>query len=249
MSKNNGKQNRRPAYEITREETQSHHERYQSLKLTLLMPDRWSAREWKRGATLRWQAHWRSSCGGDHGPSGWYGYHLEVSEGDRFDEIECGFMMLKRVAKLLEGKDRTPANAVAAVKELGWERMIYDPRVSHHLPMEKVLPKEYSAWMFDYERCGEKSNPCGFVLARDRDDAKQMMAVDLVKDLTWGVVERMKLCARWVELDQPIECLTGKWGGMYTAPVVVATEDLLRSPLEEATAEAKAAAMMVEVAV
>jgi hypothetical protein len=239
MAKN---KSRKPAYELTREETNHRHERYQSLKLVLLMPDPWSGREYKRAATLRWQAHWRSSCGGDTGPSGWYGYHLEVSESDRFDELECGFMMLKRVAKLMEGKDHSPANALTAVLDLGWERMIYDPRVSHHLPEAKVLPPEYSAWMFDYERCGEVSNPCSFVLARDRDDAKQMMAVELVKDLTWGVVERMKLCAKWVELGQPIECLTGKWGGMYQAPKVVATEELLRSPLEEATMKAKAEA-------
>jgi hypothetical protein len=243
MNKTKG---RKPAWEITRDETQSHYERYQALKLVLLMPDSWNGREYKRAATLRWQAHWRSSTGGDMGPSGWYGYHLEVSEGDRFDEIECGFMMLKRVAKRMEGKDRTPANAVSAVLELGWERMIYDPRVSHHLPEQKVLPPEYSAWMFDYERCGERHNPCGFVLARDRDSARQMMEHELVKDLSYGVVERMKLGAKWAELGQPLECLTGKWGGMYAAPVVKETEALLRSPLEEASAKAKAAAVVVE---
>ena len=223
---------RKPAYELTLDEP-TNWEKYQHLYIRLLIPDAWNGREMKRVASLRWQSHQRSNVGEDR-PSEWYGYNLEVNESDRFYEVEMGFNLLKKVAQQLEQKERTPANAVSALMELGWERMVYDARVSHHLPLSKVLPPDYSAYMFDYERVGEKHNPCGFVLARDVDEAKRLMAEELLKDVNWGAVERMKVCAKWVEADQPVQCLSRRWGNMYSAPVVLSTEEMLLSPKDRA---------------
>jgi hypothetical protein len=239
---------KQPAYEITRVKTLRSYEGYEDLKIILLMRDGWTARDYKRAVTIKWQAHQRSNHSSDGGPSDWYAHSLSVMDSERFYEIETAFMMLKRLANLMEGKERTPERTLEALATLKWERMIYDPRMSHHIPEGKVLPAEYSAWMFDYEKCGEKHNPCGFVFAKDRDDAKQLMAHELMKDVDYAVVERMKLCAKWVELGQPVECMSGRYGEMYSAPEVRSTAEMIRSPRAEAAkvrAEVAATEMVV----
>jgi hypothetical protein len=249
----NDKQSNKPAYEITRVKTARSYEGYEDLKIILLMRDGWTARDYKRAVTIKWQAHQRSNHSADGGPSDWYAHNLAVMDSDRFYEIETAFMMLKRLTKLMEHKERTPERTLEALEALKWERMVYDPRKSHHVPVGEVLPPEYSAWMFAYDKMGEKHNPCGFVFAKDRDDAQQMMEHELVKDLSYGVAERLKLGAKWIEAGRPVECMSGRYGDMYSAPEVKPTGLLLLSPKAEARAkaeaEAKAASMAVEMVV
>ena len=229
---------RKPVYSLSREESSPHRERYQSLRIKVSTPHPWSDFEYTQAVTLRWQAHWLSSCEGSSGPSGWYAYHMEVPEMDRFEDLERAYNVLRTVEKKMEGKCRTPKLVLEVMKSLGWERREYDKRLSRMLLIKDIMPPEYEAWMVDYKASGiEGGNPCSLALARDEEDAQRTLTQNLMTSGRWSTAEeRLVAAAKWLAAGKPVENLTRSYSGlysMYSAPVVRDEKAALESPLEE----------------
>ena len=157
--------------------------------------------EYHTGLEKVFELRWQSDV--DQTPASWYAPHFEIDTDDP--------PQVMPLATRLIGKHPLHWDAAKWVKDFeaaGFERRIYDGRLSQYLPVSEVVGPEYRRWINDRSRAnGETLVSC---LARDEEEAMQLLTGKFADHISTPHRHYTSLdcatqaMAAWLAADRPV---------------------------------------------
>jgi hypothetical protein len=178
--------------------------------------------------TFRWQTDDSSR------DASWYGLRCKV-ETDDWQHVERLTLAAKTAARLMPDDSRipSPSEMIDRLVAMGIVRGQYDPRTSLLTPLTAIMPGDVNAYYDSADSSG-----CMYkVMASDEASAKEMITKKYGEGIADGHWQAESKFSAWVAAGKPVR--TSQYD---SAPVIIYTETLLKSPFPPVADESESPA-------